>query len=364
MLISRFDDGTTRAARRHRPGDGGQLRRLRFELGTQRRRRSARQPGGHGGIVWRSQHARRCAMSPASRPRVSCSASRSASISRSAIAPTRSSACSSPTRRSTISSSRTRAPRRSAGSGPRAWHSRRWLTELVFEPYSSKTFTRDLERHAQRRHESAGRATTRRAGVMVFDGLRGQPPGAATTWRRRWSLHRALTIRGLPAPWRAPAPRIDGRTRKSGARREIHRLRLPPSPLAAALALPVGRACGRPRTEDSRFQPSAAQGHGFGGHDARRLPAAHRAQIRRNADADDAGSDRRCQLLERHQVRARPQLHLRRRRRLLQGGHRQRAQAAAAPGLESRWCRSTSASRRKTWMCTSTSRATRSRAWP
>ena len=220
-----------------------------------------------------------CAMSPASRPTALSLANPSVSISRSSIGPTRSSAFSFPMRRPTISWSSNQVATQVVWMWSDGQAFAQVTTELVFEPYASKTFTLIWSgtltdgTHLPRRQLPG----PRRAGIS--DGFEGDPLRRERHVIAARAVHGALIIQGFPAPWRACAS-YRWRDTQTGARREIQPfarrpgLRRRPRPAR-------GRACRRPRTEDSRFQPSAAQGRGLGGHDARRLPAAHRAQIRR-----------------------------------------------------------------------------------
>ena len=70
-------------------------------------------------------------------------------------------------------------------------------TELVFEPYASKSFTLDLARHTRRWHESQGGQLSG-PGRPGVSGLRGRPPGAQRHGVTARGVYGALTIRRLP----------------------------------------------------------------------------------------------------------------------------------------------------------------------
>ena len=111
-------------------------------------------------------------------------------------------------------------------------------TELVFEPYASKTFTLIWPGTlADGTHLGAGRYQAR--GALVYPGFEDDPLAAERHGVAARAVRGALIIRGLPAPWRVCASYRWRRSRKQEPTVKFSHS-LAALGLAAALALPSG----------------------------------------------------------------------------------------------------------------------------
>ena len=174
---------------------------LRFRQ-DHRRHRPRRAGVDHGTAASAPSPARSyCAMSPASKPRASCSANPSVSISRSQSDRPRQSRLQFPDAQiHDFLVARTRTPPGSAGRGPTARHFAQVATELMFEPYASKTFSVVWDGMLDRWHAAAARATTRRAACWYSTASRATP-SPRTTGSPLVAISRCAED-SLPAPWR------------------------------------------------------------------------------------------------------------------------------------------------------------------
>ena len=135
-------------------------------------------------------------------------------------------------------------------------------TQLRFEPYSSKAYS-VLWSGVLSDGTQLPAGNYRAQGMLVSDDFANDPISAVRPGFAPGELYGALSIRLHPA-WGPGTYSHAGHPIQEPTVKLTYSL----AALAAcaALAFPVTRQCRRPAAEDPGFQPSARQGHRFGGH--------------------------------------------------------------------------------------------------